>query len=456
MNPEFRRNLWLELNPRRIAFAVVFLSLVFFAAALSDKSGGYAATAAALLYYAIVVVWGTHNAVLGVVGEIRERTWDAQRLSSLSAGEMMWGKLFGSTIYNWFMGAICLAAVLVHTLVHDGPLGALIDLAYFASIGVIAQASSLLASLVAVRRRRTHSRSEIFLYQLAGLSAATAVYWVWSAADPASAAIGGRLYIAPIMWWGETFGARPFLLVSLALFAGWTLLGCYRQMRRELKIENGPLVWLAFLVFIGFYVAGFDAWLSREAMTAGWDTSALRLSLAASAFAALTYVMVLIEPKDRVHFRWLGAQLAHARVGSFLRRLDGFTMSYIALVLSACVLMGWLWSHVAGSQANIALIAAGLGFVTRDVAIFVFFGTHPGRRRGDFTAAIALFTLYLLVPSILSGLGLGRALLLFYPEIAAPLWLAPLFAWAEALAVAVPSFVRLVRGENPVAEAAPS
>lgn len=452
MNPEFRRNLWLELNPRRIVLSAVFLSLVFFAAALWDKGSSYAATVAVFLYYIIVVVWGAHNAALSVVGEIRERTWDAQRLSSLSASEMMWGKLFGSTIYNWFMGAICLAVVLVHSLVHDGPLAALIDFVYFAAIGAIAQASSLLASLLAVRRRRTHSRGEIFLYQLAGLAAAVAVYWVWRAANPA----GGRPYAAPVVWWGVTFGAQPFLLASLALFTGWTLLGCYRQMRLELKIENGPFVWLAFLGFIGLYVAGFDAWLSQEAMTAGWDTSALRLSLAASAFAALTYVMVLIEPKDRVHFRWLGAQLARARVSSALWRLDGFTMSYIALVLVTGALMGWLWSHVAGSQANIALIAAGLGFVTRDVAIFVFFGTHPGRRRGDFTAAIALFALYLLVPSILSGLGLDRALLLFYPEITAPLWLAPLFAWAEALAVAVPSFVRLARGEKPAAEAAPS
>ena len=29
----------------------------------------------------IVVVWGTRNAALSVVGEIRDRTWDMQRLS---------------------------------------------------------------------------------------------------------------------------------------------------------------------------------------------------------------------------------------------------------------------------------------------------------------------------------------------------------------------------------------
>ena len=40
-------------------------------------------------------------------------------------------------------------------------------------------------------------------------------------------------------------------------------------MRLELKMRNGPLVWLAFLVFIGVYVAGFDAWLSERQIGRG-------------------------------------------------------------------------------------------------------------------------------------------------------------------------------------------
>ena len=40
-------------------------------------------------------------------------------------------------------------------------------------------------------------------------------------------------------------------------------------MRIELKMENGPLVWVGFLVFIGIYAAGFDVWLTHNAATAG-------------------------------------------------------------------------------------------------------------------------------------------------------------------------------------------
>ena len=448
MNPEFRRNLWLELTPRRLTLAAALLALIFFAAALSGGSGDRPAWIAGLLYYIIVVLWGSRSAALSVVGEIRDRTWDAQRLSSLGAGEMAWGKLLGSTIYNWYAGGICLAVMLAHSIAHTGALTALFDLVYFVAIGLIAQAAAFLASLIAVSRRQVHSRAEIFLYQLAGIAAAVAVAWVWDAADPAGSMIAGRTPTQFIVWWGHAFGARPFLLVSLALFTAWTLAGCYRQMRLELKLENGPFVWLGFLVFIGIYAAGFDSWLSQSPQTAHWDLVALRLGLVASTFATLTYIMVFLEPKDRVHFRWLGGQFARGRIDRVLWGLESFLMSYIAMLLACAALIGWQWSHDPAAIADLALIAAGMGFITRDVALFVLLHALPGRRRGDFTAALTLFALYLLIPAILNGLGLGSALVFFYPKPTAPVWLAPAFAWAEAVVLVVLALGRVALSDK--------
>ncbi len=434
MGPEFRRNLWLELPLQRVILALVLLALSFFAAALS---GGEVTPAAigTFLYYIVVVIWGTRNAALSVVGEIRDRTWDAQRLSSLDAGQMLWGKLFGSTVYNWFIGGLCLAVMTVHGIVHAGLLVALSDLIYYLAIGVIAQAVALLASLIAVRRRQSHSRTEIFVYQVAGLAAALAVFAVWEAANP-GAALLATVHADVVPWWGQGFDARGFLLVSLALFAGWTLVGCYREMRLALQMQNGPLVWLGFLVFIGLYVAGFDAFLSKQSLAAGWDAVALRLGLAASTYATLTYVMVLLDPKNRVHFRWLGSQLVSGRLGAMLAGLDSFMMSYIAAFLSAAALVGHLMSQLPQEPGAAALVAAGTGFLTRDVAIFVVMHTRSKRQRGDFAAVIALVALYVLVPSILDGLGMPRALMLFYPLAVVPAWLSPAIAWAEGLALA--------------------
>ena len=72
MNPEFRRNLWLELTPRRVLLMVIVLGLAFFAAALSGGTDYRPAWVAEMAYYFIVVIWGSRNAALSVVGEIRD------------------------------------------------------------------------------------------------------------------------------------------------------------------------------------------------------------------------------------------------------------------------------------------------------------------------------------------------------------------------------------------------
>lgn len=445
MNPEFRRNLWLELTPRRIIFMVVILALIFFAAGIS---GEYTPGAAARwIYYFIVVFWGARNAGLSVVSEIRDHTWDFQRLSSIGALQMMWGKLLGSTIYNWFGGAICLLVIAVQGFATGSPVSVVLDLLYLIAAGLIAQSASFLASLIAVRRRQKHSGLEVFIYQMIGVVAAAGVFWVWEAADPAGALLLGRKATDFIAWWGATLDARPFLLLSLAAFAAWILTGCYREMRRELKLHNGPLVWLGFLVFIGLYVAGFDAWLTQDKSTQQWSVVALRLALAGTAYGLLTYLMVFLEPKDRVLYRWYGSQMGSGRIGAVFGSLQAWIMSFFATVAVTVALIVWLWMHGQTGEP-LAISAATLGFLTRDVAIFVLFATLPGRRRGDFAVLATLAALYVLFPAILGGLGLPGAVAFFRPALTAPVWLGSAVAWGEALVILALAITRLALGEK--------
>jgi hypothetical protein len=449
MNPEFERNLWLELTPRRLMTMAILLALVFFAAALSGDADYGPAFGARWLYYAIVVAWGARNAAMSVVGEIRERTWDLQRLSSLDPSRMVWGKLFGATSYNWFGGAICLAVIASDAGVHQGVLTALIDIVYLVAIGVIAQAAALLASLIAIRRRQTLSRLSTFLHQMVGIAAAVAVFAVWSIADPAGSILTHKPPADFVVWWGVSLDARAFLLVSLAIFAVWTLVACYRAMRLELKMRNGPFVWLGFLAFIGLYVAGFDAWLPKDPSVAGWDAAALRLGLAATTFGTLAYIMVVLEPKDRVLYRRLGNLIASGRIGVALGGFQAWMMSYAATAIIAVVTIVWL-EHLHMPSGQIALIVALLGFLTRDTAVFVAMQTLPGRRRGDYAALGILFALYILAPAICRGLGLDGAMVLFFAKNSAPAWLGAAVAWAEGLAVAAFAAGRLALTERSV------
>ncbi|MGZ5932043.1 MAG: hypothetical protein ACXWLZ_07740 [Rhizomicrobium sp.] len=451
MNPEFERNVWLELTPRRVLMMAGLLALTFFAASLADGVEWGPSSVASFLYYAIVVVWGSRNAAMSVVGEIRDRTWDMQRLSSLSAATMTWGKLFGSTIYNWLGGAICLAVMMINLVTHQGPVTAAIEFVYYIGIGVIAQSASLLASLIAIGRRQAHSRLDQFVYQAIGLCAALAVYYIWNEADPVASVLNHKAAADFIPWWGISIDARGFLLVSLAIFAGWTLLGCYREMRLELKMRNGPLVWLAFLAFMGLYVAGFDAWLSPDMKA--WDAVALRLLLAGTTYAVLTYVMVLLEPKDRVHYRWMAGQFGAGHIANALSGVQAWMMSYGATLAAGVLLSLWLMHDVSIAATGQPLVLATLGFITRDVSIFVLMQTLPGNRRGDLGALALLFALYVLAPAILAGLGAKGLLFLFFPQVQSPTWLGALAAWIQASAVVSAALTRLALVER---EAAPA
>ena len=430
MNPEFERNVWLEVTPGRLIVMVAVLALAFGAAALADGFFSGPSGVAQFGYYVIVVIWGTRNAARSVVGEIRDRTWDGQRLSSLPAGTMMWGKLFGSTIFNWVGGAICLAVIMAEVVDRSGIVVALIQLAYYLALGVIAQSASLLASLIAVGRRSARTQFEVFLYQAAGLAAAVVV---WAIADPTGTSIGGLVRPSTIVWWGQSVPSQPFLLLSLAVFTAWMLTGCYRRMRLELKMRNGPLVWLGFLVFIGAYVAGFDAWLSSNQVTVHLDPVVRRLFLAFTTYAVLGYVMAFLEPKDRVRYRWLGAEFGRFHFGTASAGLQGWMMSYLAaLLVSVALLVRLGMSFQVQDQA---IVAAMLGFLSRDMAIIILMNMLWRRRGGDFAALCILVLLYALLPSIFSGLHFVTGQALFTPRPTEPIWLSPVAAWAEAVLV---------------------
>ena len=172
------------------------------------------------------MLWGTRSAALSVVAEIRERTWDSQKLSSIGPWTMVWGKLFGATAANWFGALVCLPFILWPVWRDDGAGAGLLYGVILLSLGVFAQAVALLSSLVLIRRQTGNWRLDTFLCQVAGIGAAFAYYSLWS-----SIRAFEQSGTTTLVWWGHDFTLGSFHLVSLLLFLGWALVGCWRAMR---------------------------------------------------------------------------------------------------------------------------------------------------------------------------------------------------------------------------------
>lgn len=415
MNPELLRNLWLEASYYRLTLIAGLLLLVFAATSVAPLGLATTSGAALGLYWFFAVLWGTRSAALSVVAEIRERTWDGQKLSSIGPWEMVAGKLFGATAANWFGAILCLPFILAPAWRETGPIGALVFDVILLTLGLFAQAIALLSSLMLIRRQTGNWRLDTFLCQVAGILAALAYYSLWSSIPALE-----RSGMQTLSWWGHDFNLSNFHLVSLLLFLGWALIGCWRAMRAELRFANGPFIWLAYLAYLCLYGAGFDTWLQtgRLAMLANAG-QALRLAPAFILLLGSAYGMVFLEPKDPVRLHWLGEQIQARRFAKAFMALDAWMLSYGAAVLAGLLLAGVLASSGASigetRLSSLALpVLAMLGFLTRDVAVFVLMRSMAGGK-GDFAALAVLAALYLLLPVILDGLNLRGLTFLFLP-----------------------------------------
>jgi hypothetical protein len=111
-------------------------------------------------------------------------------------------------------------------------------------------------------------------------------------------------------------------------------------------------------------------------------------------------------------------------------------LSYAA-TLAVGLVLAVLW---AGASLSVTVLAM-LGFLTRDVAIFVLMGGKAGGR-GDFAALAILGALYLLLPMILAGLNLRGLDFLFLPSVNA---LAVIGGWGQGVAAAILAVRRIAR-----------
>jgi len=125
-NPEFRKNLWLELTPLRLILMPVILAGIFFVNYLAvDKGLSFeffkSLQKTSLTFFGIIIfAWGTKLITDSLVNEFNDKTWDSQRMTSVGPWTMIWGKVFGSTIFTWYGGILCIAAYLIASLFIPG------------------------------------------------------------------------------------------------------------------------------------------------------------------------------------------------------------------------------------------------------------------------------------------------------------------------------------------------
>jgi hypothetical protein len=450
LNPEFQRNLWLQLSPQRLIAAPVVIGLALALALLGDVPRVDIAEAAGWFFYLLVAFWGTRRAADSVAEEVVGGTWDAQRMSALGAWAMSWGKLLGSTIYVWYCAAICLV-VYLYGLAPGRPTAGLaadlsaasilVDLAVMVGTGLLGQAVAMAACLAILGRSAQGRRLPVTASQLIGLTVVVLVPF-GEYVDPVVAAQ------MDVTWYGMPAQTPVFALASLAAFLAWALIGVYRLMRIELQFRSYPFVWLLLVLFLMLYAEGFlyDTLRDPDVPVFAW------LLVPAMIAAALTYLVLFLQPKDIVRYRWLAASAASGDLRRALALMPLWLPTFaitVALVVALIAVDIGSTYRLPGRIENLpefadlreggwAMALAGLLFMARDIALVLYLNFNKRRRRADVAAFIYLVVLYLPLPALAGVLEGDLLLPLFLPTPgASPLMaiLPPLIQAAAMLAL---------------------
>ena len=424
MNPEFQRNLWLELPPHRLVAMPAVLMLAFFAAWMAGGSASFAG-AAQLLIALLLIIWGGRLAAESVLNEMIGHTWDSQRMSAVTPWEMAWGKLAGSTAFMWYGSLWCFVAFIF------SPHGHLITVIRLMLAGAEAQGLALVLSMMLIRGEPANLRFQVTVAQTLTVTAILPFLFFTVINRPET-----------VHWYGSAVSADLFITLSQLLFIGWTVLGVYQLMRGQLQYPTRSVSWLLFVAFAVIYLAGFDHFL-RYTANVGMPTAAVtRLYIAYCAAIALTYLCALVEPKSPARMmRWLSLlgdrRVLHgARVSPTWIATLG--VAVVAAVVTVINIIGLNGAGAPLPAGPLSLIVAILMFALRDLAAFHYLvlSSHAGGR-GSLAIAAYLLGAYFLLPVLMSAIGLEFLLPMVMPVVGAP----PLLAVVPSTLWAIVAFV---------------
>ena len=411
-NPEFRRNLLLEWSTHRIVLVGGVLAGVFTLVGLFDPRGfgNVVANVGVVTFVLTTMVWGSHRAGASLLEELRDRTWDSQRMSALDPWSMTWGKIFGATIIPWFAGTIALT---VFFFARQGPtITERLEIVLTCVGGaILGQGLSLIGALVGTRLDK-HGKSTLTSWAAVGTLVLLSVYF--------------SIYYKStndILWYGTPYHRNHFLTVSILILAAWTTFGAYRLMCAELAVATWPWAWSGFVLYLTIYFAG--GYISASAPLPQSITIFAAMGLLVSIGA--TYISAFALYRDPLTFRRLKTYAVTGRFGRLLEETPNWmaSLSIAALFMIGCAVMHFA-PHISSERIeNVGFSAIVIWlYAIRDLTLLYYFTYSGTRKRVESSTIICLALLYWILPSILESMGLLKASWLFSP----PMWEKPILS----------------------------
>lgn len=401
-NPEFKRNLWLSFSTHRLIGMPALLALTFLAIGLADhqdKAAENIYTAAISLFIFIVWLWGARNANATIVDELRDKTWDQQRMSALDPWVMTWGKLFGSTSFNWYGGLICLPVAVVAGISADKP-DIFVTVLSLCAVGVMLHAALIVLNLHT-------SQFESRIIQRGGMGWLMIVFVFMFM--PAFTVNQTKL----ISWWGMDIARPLFWLDSALLFAACATFAAWRVVSNALQVRTQPWAWPAFACILAFYLAGFVQDVG--------DMDRIQPLWLVGLFVSvgMTYAAMFSEPSTLLRWRKLRLLQSKEDWRGWLENLPlwpttlalSFLFAFLVVLTAHDMHTGHGRMDFLQPQHAITLAL----MLLRDACVLLFFSFAANSKRSLATAILYLAVLNMLLPFLAGVAGLDALRYFFLP-----------------------------------------
>jgi hypothetical protein len=433
-NPEFKKNIWLEISTQRLIMMPLIILMVVLLASLSPIGNTYNKLTN-ICYFGLVIIllfWGSKVAFTNIINEYNDRTWDWQRMSILSPKQLTIGKLLGAPIYNWYGAIICLFLVFIFGIMSEetSVFDLLINSVSTLLLGVSLLSVSILFALLKIRDG--NGRDKLKSGQIFILLIVFAFFFNSSAFS----FMFNRLSLSAVNFntW-KIFGENLF-------YAIWAVIGLHQILRRELNYKNKSYLWVLFLLtsslvktlvlmnsinmFVDKFLFVYFIILSIQAI-------------------ALFYLLLLIEQNEISSLKILlrkikGKNYTYLNYNAPLWSLT-FSFIIIGLIMiwflfdenilnNDNYLIGQFYKNIFGKDYNsfqtLSIILGVMFFILRDFLIMLYLQTTSNKKRIGAAFILYLFLLYVVFPGLTSTLGNSTIFQFFTPLPIAGSFLFPL------------------------------
>ncbi|MFN8283893.1 MAG: hypothetical protein U0U67_11805 [Chitinophagales bacterium] len=413
-NAEFAKNVWLEISTQRLIAmpAIILLIIVLIFMNISSTPDAYDTLKYVSVggFVFLGMLWGIKSASNSILDEYNEKTWDWQKMSIIGAWKLTIGKLFGSTIYNWYGAFICLVIYLFACL-QDGTLGQGIPNACLMILSMITlHGIIILMALQLIRKadgRVKVKSNRVFIIAFLLFSSISKVifFGIFSAFSFTEISL---------KWYGIPFTSVTISLFSSVFYCAWVVAAVYRSMRAELQYSDKPTWWLLFILTNFLFQFGFFI---------GYDGMPLKICLLVSVCIYFTemvfinYILALTEPKDVVNFRTLQNAWIQKKWDTFLQNAPlwvitlpiSFLFGLFAVILLLFVGEKEVVDNIQSkfdfnlTGVSVAFLISIFGFIIRDLSVLLLFHFSATSKRANTAMFFYFFLVYFVLPMLFAG-----------------------------------------------------